>query len=261
MSKSKIEWTDYTINFISGCTKLSQGCKNCYAEKMHKRLNAMGANGYEQPFSEVKFNIDKLLKQMDRLARKTKPLKVFVNSMSDTFHSKIKDGQIIWFLDEMEEYPNYTFQLLTKRYGRLDLFTMLHGLPSNIWLGVSICNNDDLLNASHHLDHTKEQCDNTLFVSFEPLLEELDERLLEWHIEKNFDWIIVGGESGPGARPMNLDWVRKIRDICIKYNRPFFFKQYSAYKNYNYKNNILDGKVWEQFPRGEVACQDQQSKG
>lgn len=259
---SKIEWTDKTINFVAGCSPLSDGCKNCYAKKLHKRLHGMKTKGYEKPFNEVVINLDRLKHGLEKLPKK--PCRVFINSMSDTFHSDISYDIIEQAFDMMSKYPQHIFQILTKRYDRLNYFKgeYMCGEDSvkyeNVIFGISICNNDDLEVA--HSEFIKSYQSGIYynpqtyymlldFVSIEPLIEMLDIELLERFVQgTELKQIIVGGESGHNARLMNIDWVREIRDLCIEHHVPFFFKQSSQYKNKDFKNNELDGVIWEQFP-------------
>ena len=229
---SNIEWTDETWNPVTGCTKVSAGCKNCYAEKMAKRLKAMGQPRYKDGF--------KLTLQKDLIHRPStwkKPRMVFVNSMSDLFHEDVPS----WFLGsvfgEMIYCKRHTFQVLTKRSKRL-LEMMPFAWASNIWIGVSVENQK----TKHRIDDLRNCGAKVKFLSLEPLLEDLGDLNLD-----GIDWVIVGGESQSGARPMQADWVRNIRDQCIAQNVPFFFKQWGGVRKKK-GDNVLDGKRWEQYP-------------
>lgn len=211
MSNSKIEWTNETINIITGCSKKSEGCRNCFAEKMHKRLKAMGQAKYNLPFDNVVFHYDVLKTQLG-----TKPKMYFVNSMSDTFHEKISDEQIDKILAFCGKYPQHVFQILTKRAERITNFIY----PDNVWLGVTV------ESAKHkgRIDYLRRTNAPVKFLSCEPLLEDLGELDLT-----GIDWVICGGESGCKARPMHPDWVRNIQRQCEEQNVPFFFKQWGEF--------------------------------
>lgn len=212
---SKIEWTEKTWNIITGCTKHSEGCKNCYAEKMTKRLAAMGQKKYTKGFNKVVFHPEELSRKFGK-----KPQMIFVNSMSDTFHKDITDKQIRDILFTIrnfkEQNSGLTFQLLTKRAERLKYFDY----PNNVWLGVTV----EKAEYKHRIDSLKDTHANRKFLSCEPLLGDLGELDLT-----GIDWVICGGESGSGARPMHPDWVRNIQRQCQEQNVPFFFKQWGEW--------------------------------
>lgn len=212
MSKSNIEWTEETWNPITGCTKYSEGCKNCYAEKMTKRLAAMGQKKYAEGFNKVVIHYEEFNRNFGK-----KPKMIFVNSMSDTFHKDVPSNQIERILLYAAYNKQHIFQILTKRAERLQLFN--YHSP-NIWLGVTI-EHADYKYRIFHLKHTNAKIK---FLSCEPLLGDLGELDL-----KGIDWVIVGGESGHNARPMNPDWVRNIHKQCVEQNVPFFFKQWGEW--------------------------------
>lgn len=223
-----IEWTEHTWNPVTGCTKVSQGCKHCYAERIADRF--WGA----RPFTEVRCH-------PERLAYPTKiraPSKFFVNSMSDLFHPDVPDAFIRQVFDVMASCDRHTFQVLTKRSERL--LEMAATLPwrANIWMGVSVEDEhvvgriDDLRSAPAHVR----------FLSLEPLIGPLDKLDL-----RDIHWVIVGGESGPGARAMNRDWVRTIRRQCRAANVPFFFKQWGGVVK-KLAGRELDGRTYNEFP-------------
>lgn len=213
---SKIEWTNETWNPVTGCTKYSQGCQNCYAEKMHKRLTAMGQEKYSKPFNEVVFHKEALSNhKFSRLDTKRKL--IFVNSMSDTFHKDVTDSQIKDILDECEWNDPNVFQILTKRAERLPDFEY----PFNVWLGVTV----EMAKYKSRMQYLKQTNAKIKFLSCEPLLEDLGELDLT-----GIDWVICGGESGKNARPMHPDWVRNIQRQCQEQNVPFFFKQWGEWK-------------------------------
>lgn len=210
---SKIEWTEKTWNIITGCTKRSEGCRNCYAEKMHKRLCAMCQNKYADGFNKVVFHMEELNRNFGK-----KPKMIFVNSMSDTFHANVEDNSIIYILDMINQNKQHTFQLLTKRSERLQYF----GYPSNVWLGVTVEHPD----YKFRIDDLRETHTKVKFLSCEPLLGDLGELDLS-----GIDWVICGGESGHNARPCHPDWVRNIQRQCVEQNVPFFFKQWGEWQN------------------------------
>ena len=212
---TKIEWTNETWNPVTGCTKYSQGCQNCYAEKMHKRLTAMGQEKYSKPFNEVVFHKEALSNhKFSRLDTKRKL--IFVNSMSDTFHIDVTDSQIKDILDECEWNDPNVFQILTKRAERLPDFEY----PFNVWLGVTV----EMAKYKSRMQYLKQTNAKIKFLSCEPLLEDLGELDLT-----GIDWVICGGESGHKARPMHPDWVRNIQRQCKEQNVPFFFKQWGEF--------------------------------
>jgi protein gp37 len=234
MSKnSKIEWTEATWNPITGCTKVSSGCKNCYAERMSHRLKAMGnpnyANGFDLTIHKDSFDIPLHWK---------KPRMIFVNSMSDLFHEDVPKDIIIDLIDIMRKAERHTFQVLTKRSGRLKEIDKFISWPENVWVGVSV-ENKNVLFRVHDLLETNSKIK---FLSLEPLLGPIPKLP-----QKGVDWVIVGGESGPGARPMNKEWVQDIRDQCKSSNTPFFFKQWGGF-NKKKNGRKLDGRTWNQMP-------------
>jgi len=220
MAKSNIEWTNNTWNVVTGCTKHSEGCQNCYAEKMHKRLAAMGQEKYKQPFSEVVFHreeLEKSNKGLFKAGKRYKTVMWFINSMSDTFHEKITRGEIVSILTRCALWDeNNIFQILTKRAERLPDFDY----PENVWLGVTV----EMAKYKSRMDYLKKTNAKVKFLSCEPLLGDLGELDLA-----GIDWVIAGGESGKNARPCHPDWVRNIQRQCRKQNIPFFFKQWGEW--------------------------------
>ena len=234
MARSAIEWTDATWNPVTGCSKVSEGCRHCYAERMAARLQAMGQAKYRDGF-EVALHPEHL----EDPFKWKKPRMVFVNSMSDLFHEKIPVGFIDSVFETMVRCPQHTFQVLTKRPGR----AVTLGLPwaRNIWFGVSV-------ESSKQMERVRCLVDNSAasvsFVSAEPLLGPLPCLGRYMH---DLDWIIAGGESGPGARPMHPDWAREVRDLCVQARVPFFFKQWGG-TNKKKAGRVLDGRTWDQMP-------------
>ncbi|MCY4365039.1 MAG: phage Gp37/Gp68 family protein [Chloroflexi bacterium] len=231
---SKIEWTEVTWNPVTGCTKISHGCKNCYAERLAKRLQAMGVQKYRMGF-EVALHPEVL----GQPAHWHKPRHVFVNSMSDLFHQAVPTEYVQAVFNVMSKYPQHKFQVLTKRPARVrHLHRELEWAP-NIWLGVSI----ESERWTDRLIHIKETDAAVKFLSLEPLLGPLPNLDLS-----GIDWVIVGGESGPGARPLHPEWVREIRDNCVRNDVPFFFKQWGGvFKKRT--GRTLDGRTWDEMPK------------
>ena len=233
-TKSSIEWTESTWNPLTGCNKISPGCKHCYAERMAKRLHAMGQPNYANGFRLT----------LHPLAIETpltwkKPQMIFVNSMSDLFHEKVPLEFILRVFDVMRRASWHTFQVLTKRSARLVELESAIEWPDNVWMGVSVENRD----YTYRIDHLRNTHARTKFLSLEPLLGPLNGLDLEC-----IDWVIVGGESGPGARPLDPEWVVNIRDQCQRVRVPFFFKQWGGVWKKR-TGRSLDGRTWDEMPR------------
>ena len=232
-ARSAIEWTETTWNPVTGCTKVSHGCKHCYAERMARRLRVMGAPKYRNGFSVTLHPETVALP----LAWK-KPAVVFVNSMSDLFHRSVPVSFIEAVFDTMNSASRHTFQLLTKRPARAARLAGRLTWTPNIWLGASIESERWI----GRLEFLRQTGARTKFLSLEPLLGPLPGLDLD-----GVDWVIVGGESGPGARPMEPDWARSIRDKCLSGGTPFFFKQWGGvFKKRT--GRILDGRTWDEMP-------------
>lgn len=230
---SAIEWTDATWNPVTGCTKVSAGCKNCYAERMANRLKAMRVPQYAAGF---RVTLQPQALDLPRLWRR--PRKVFVNSMSDLFHKEVPAEFIERVFRVMNECPQHTFQLLTKRpETAVALSDQLTWSP-NIWMGTSIENAIVL----HRVKSLQQIPAQVRFLSVEPLLGPLPRLPLN-----GIHWVIVGGESGPGARPMAGAWIEQIRDQCTKRSVPFFFKQWGG-TNKKKTGRLLAGRTWDQMP-------------
>lgn len=230
---SAIEWTQSTWNPVTGCSKVSPGCKHCYAERMAERLQAMGQANYARGFQVTAHE-----HALDLPLTWKKPQMVFVNSMSDLFHEKVPEAFIIRVFDVMRRAWWHTFQILTKRAERLETLGKRLDWPANVWMGVSVESRKYL----YRLDHLRRTPAAIHFVSFEPLLEGLGVLDLD-----DVHWVIVGGESGSGARPLDEAWVTEIRDQCGAGRIPFFFKQWGG-TNKKRAGRILDGRTWEQMP-------------
>jgi protein gp37 len=230
---STIEWTDMTWNPVTGCTKVSQGCKHCYAERMAQRLQAMGNARYQQGFA-VTLHED-LIEEPLKWGR---PRLVFVNSMSDLFHEEVPFAFIQRVFDTMRQAPQHVFQILTKRSARL--LEMAHDLPwsENIWMGVSVEDAQVIC----RINHLQQVPAHIRFLSCEPLIGPLDALPLE-----GIHWVIVGGESGPGARPMQPAWVDSILLQCRNAGVPFFFKQWGGAQKKR-KGRVLHGRTYNEFP-------------
>jgi len=213
---SKIEWTEITWNPVTGCTKVSPGCAHCYAHAMARRLQAMGQPNYRNGFRVTLHE-----RALEVPLRWRRPRMIFVNSMSDLFHENVPRWFIRRVFEVMCQTSHHRFQLLTKRSERLLALSDDLPWPKNVWAGVSVENSDYLF----RLDHLRRTAARLKFVSFEPLLGPVHEDLDLTGI----DWVIVGGESGPRARPMHPDWVRGIRDRCMAAGVPFFFKQWGEW--------------------------------
>lgn len=240
-TQSAIEWTEQTWNPVTGCTKISPGCKHCYAETMARRLHAMNVHGYENGF-----NLTLLPERLAEPLKRKKPTVYFVNSMSDLFHEEIPDAFIRHVFDVIRQTPQHTYQILTKRADRLMKFLHHNDAPQNAWLGVSV---EDRKHGLPRIDALRDITAQIRFLSIEPLLEDLGKVDL-----RGIDWVIVGGESGPKARPMKQEWVINIQRQCEQQNVAFFFKQWGGWgadgKKRAKKHNgrILLGKTWDEMP-------------
>jgi protein gp37 len=233
-TNSSIEWTEATWNPTTGCDKVSPGCSNCYAERFAERWRGIPGHPYEQGF-DIKVWRDRLKLP---LAWK-KPRLIFVNSMSDLFHSEIPEEFIEEVFEVMRQASWHQFQVLTKRPQRmLEIANKLHELPPNVWAGVSV----ESQAWAWRAELLKEIPAKVRFLSCEPLLGPLTLSLTNLH------WVIAGGESGPGARPVQADWVRDIRDQCVAADVPFFFKQWGGFQKKK-NGRELDGEIWDELPK------------
>jgi protein gp37 len=233
-TKSTIEWTESTWNPVTGCTKISVGCQNCYAERMAKRLQAMKHPNYIDGFNAVKCCPDVL-----EVPYKWKRSQmIFVNSMSDLFHNDVPPDFIKRVFFVMNETQWHTYQVLTKRAERLEELAELFKWSPNIWMGVSVETADHV----DRIDHLRNVPSAVRFLSIEPLLGPLPDLNLD-----GINWVIVGGESGPKARPMKAEWAEDIRDQCLKANVPFFFKQWGGVQKKK-AGRLLDDRTWDEMP-------------
>jgi len=241
MKKSKIEWTEETWNPTTGCTKVSAGCKNCYAEVMANRLKAMGTPGYENGFE---FTL--MPERLEQPLKKKKATKYFVNSMSDLFHEKMPKVFLDKILGVINLTPQHIYQILTKREDAMFEYFNKKQIPENIWLGVSV---EDKKNGVPRIDKLRNINASIKFLSVEPLLEDIGQIDLT-----GIDWVIVGGESGAKARPMKKEWALSVKKQCEEQNVAFFFKQWGTWgadgvkRSKKSNGRILEGKVWSEYP-------------
>jgi protein gp37 len=228
-----IEWTETTWNPVTGCLKVSQGCKHCYAERMAKRLKAMGAERYRNGFKPT------LQDDLIDLPRQwKKPRIIFVNSMSDLFQTAVPEYFIRQVFATMEDCPQHTFQILTKRSERLRTLGATLPWPRNVWMGVSV-EDDRVIDRIHNLTTVPAQ---VRFLSCEPLIGPLENLPLD-----GIHWVIVGGESGPGSRPMRAEWVESIHNQCRTANIAFFFKQWGGARKHQ-TGRELYGRTYDEMP-------------
>lgn len=241
MATSRIEWTEQTWNPVTGCTKVSPGCKHCYAERMARRLQAMGASGYARGFA-LTLRDDRLGQPLGR----KKPTLYFVCSMADLFHEDVPDTFIDRVLATIHRTPWHTYQLLTKRAERLPDFFANRPVPPNVWLGVTV---EDRRYGLPRIDLLRQIPARVRFLSVEPLLEDLGPLDLD-----GIDWVIVGGESGPEARPMRPEWALAVRDSCEATDVAFTFKQWGAWgsdgvrRDKKANGRMLAGQIWNGRP-------------
>ena len=237
-TRSSIEWTESTWNPLTGCTKISPGCKHCYAERMARRLQAMGQPNYADGF-QLTLHPHALEAPLGW----KKPQMIFVNSMSDLFHRDVPNEFILQVFDVMQRACWHTFQLLTKRSDRLfELSAQLPWSP-NVWMGVSVESRD----YQYRMDHLRQTGARVKFLSLEPLLGPLHTLDLT-----EINWVIAGGESGPGARPLQEEWLLDIRDQCQTNRVPFFFKQWGGVWKKR-AGRLLEGRTWDEMPHPAVS--------
>lgn len=232
-TNSSIEWTESTWNPLTGCNKISPGCTHCYAERMAFRLKAMGKENYANGF-KLTLHESALEKPLEW----KKPQVIFVNSMSDLFHKDVPVEFVLRTFDVMRRAHWHTFQVLTKRAERLEELSPQIEWPENVWMGVSV----ETEKYTYRIDHLRRTGARTKFLSLEPLLGPLPNLNLQ-----NINWAIVGGESGPGARPMEREWVTEIRDQCLAARVPFFFKQWGGVQKKR-AGRTLEDRTWDEMP-------------
>jgi protein gp37 len=232
-SNSHIEWTDATWNPVTGCTKISPGCKHCYAERLANRLQAMGQANYRNGFK-----VTLQPHMLDVPLRWRSPKRIFVNSMSDLFHEDLPGEYIERVFDVMRRADWHQYQVLTKRSDRVLQLSKQLPWAAHIWMGVSV----ESEKYAFRIDDLRKTGAYVKFLSLEPLLGPLPKLNL-----RGIDWAIVGGESGPGARPVDPSWVTDLRDQCLKADVPFFFKQWGGVQKRK-TGRILEGRTWDQMP-------------
>ena len=232
-TKSAIEWTESTWNPVTGCTKISAGCRNCYAERMAMRLKAMGQPNYANGFKPT-CHYDAL----ELPLKWKKSQMIFVNSMSDLFHREVPTAFIREIFFTMNHAPWHTFQILTKRAGRMAQIAHHFQWSPNVWMGVTVESADYV----DRIDHLRQVSAAVRFLSLEPLLGPLPDLNLE-----GINWVIVGGESGPGSRPIRPEWVTNIRDQCLEADVPFFLKQWGGTQKKK-AGRLLEKRTWDQMP-------------
>ncbi len=235
---STIEWTQTTWNPVTGCTKVSPGCRNCYAECMARRLRAMGSKNYANGF---KLTVHEHV--LGAPLQWKRPMRVFVNSMSDLFHEDVPLEFIRQVFEVMRQSRHHDFQVLTKRAERLSALNSSLPWPNNVWMGVTV----ETADYRFRIDHLRRTGARIKFLSLEPLLGPIPSLDLQ-----SIDWVIVGGESGPRARPISQEWVSGIRDQCLTARVPFFFKQWGGRKRKK-AGRLLEGRVWEEMPISRKA--------
>lgn len=240
MANTSIEWTDKTWNPVTGCTKISAGCTNCYAEVMARRLQGMGKPKYQDGF--------KVTIHHSALNEPTKwknPQNIFVCSMGDLFHEKVPYSFVDEVISVINNTPQHRYQILTKRAERMEEYFSNKIVPKNVWLGVTV----DIKESKKRIDHLRNLDATIKFLSCEPLLEDLGDLNLD-----NIDWVIVGGESGSKARPMQEEWVLSIKNQADKQKSAFFFKQWGTWGSDGIKRNKklngkkLNGKIYQSMP-------------
>ena len=245
MKTTKIEWTEATWNPSIGCSKVSAGCKNCYAEVMARRLQAMGTTGYEDGFE---FKV--LSERLYQPANIKKPTKFFVNSMSDLFHEKMQFDFLDKIFEVITSTPQHHYQILTKRENILQKYLSERIVPTNVWLGVTV----EHENTKHRIDILRKIDASVRFVSIEPLINDVGALNLD-----GIHWVIVGGESGNSARPMKPQWAINVQKQCVNQKVAFFFKQWGTWgedgvrRNKKENGSILLGKEWKEEPKVEIV--------
>lgn len=246
MAETKIEWTDKTWNPVTGCTKKSEGCAHCYAEVMARRLKGMGQQKYQNAF-QLTIHPDDL----DEPLRWRGSHNIFVCSMSDLFHEEVSFHFIDQVMETIRKTPQHRYQILTKRAERMQEYFTTHEVPANAWLGVTV----EVQRTKFRIDCLRSLNASIRFLSCEPLLEDLGEINLE-----GIDWVIVGGESGVKARPMQEDWVLNIKQQTQKQNAAFFFKQWGTWGQDGIKRNkhangkLLQGEIVQNMPKERKIC-------
>ena len=244
---SSIEWTEQTWNPVTGCVKVSPGCKHCYAEVMARRLEAMGTPGYEHGFRTISL----LPERLEQPLKRKKPTVYFVNSMSDLFQVGVPFAFVDQIMDVISRTPQHTYQILTKRAERMHEYFLSRTVPDNAWLGVSV---EDKKYGKTRMPYLRKIKAKTRFLSVEPLLEDVGVLNL-----RGISWVIVGGESGARARPMREEWALSVRDQCLENGVDFFFKQWGSWgvdgakRSKRENGRKLEGRVWDMIPMLNIA--------
>lgn len=232
---SAIEWTTATWNWATGCTKISEGCRNCFMFRLYPRLKGMGLPTYQWSPNETRLHKEVL----DKPLHWKRSRMIFTNSMSDFFHEKIPFEFLDSVMNTIDQTPHHNYQVLTKRSWRMLGFSdRIGGFPENVWCGVTV----ESAPYKFRIDHLRKTRADIRFVSFEPLIGPVGRLDLS-----DIHWVIVGGESGPDCRPCKVEWVKEIRDQCIKSGAAFFFKQWGGFRPKS-GGRLLDGREWNQFP-------------
>lgn len=240
-TQSKIEWTEQTWNPVTGCTKVSPGCKHCYAETMAYRLKAMGTAGYENGFK-----LSLMPERLTQPLQRKKPTMYFVNSMSDLFHEDIPFEYIDQVMQVIKQTPQHTYQILTKRAERMAEYYASRSISNNIWQGVTV---EDRAYGVPRINELRKVSARIRFLSVEPLLEDIGKINLD-----GIHWVIVGGESGAKARPMEESWVLSIQEQCEQQDAAFFFKQWGTWgadgkkRNKHANGRALQGRMYSSYP-------------
>ena len=243
MANSKIEWTNKSWNPVTGCSKVSEGCKHCYAEVMARRLKAMGQIKYSNGFHVTTHE-----ESLNEPLKWHKPQMIFVCSMGDLFHEKVPDDFIDRVMKTIEKTPQHRYQLLTKRADRMAVYFSNHPIPHNAWLGVTV----ECKSSIPRIDLIRKLNASVKFLSCEPLVEDLGKMNLD-----GINWIIVGGESGMQARPMKEDWALNVKQQAETMSIPFFFKQWGTWgadgikRNKHVNGKLLQGKIIQELPKFE----------
>ncbi len=232
--RTKIEWTESTWNPVRGCTKVSPGCAHCYAETFSERFRGVSGHAFEQGF-DLRLVPEALA--LPRTWRRGRL--VFVNSMSDLFHESVPDDYIRQVFEVMRQTPRHTYQVLTKRAERMAEIAHALAVPKNVWMGVSV----ESAQWVWRIERLREVPASVRFLSLEPLLGPIEALTLD-----GIQWVILGGESGPKARPLQVEWVRSIRDQCLAAQVPFFFKQWGGTRK-KVTGRRLDRRTWSEWPR------------
>jgi protein gp37 len=253
-AKSSIEWTEATWNPTTGCDRVSTGCDHCYALRLAGRLKRMGSGKYQNDgdprTSGPGFAVTLHPEALSIPLTWSTPRMIFVDSMSDLFHARVPVSFVREVFDVIASTPQHTYQLLTKRARRLSMYADALEWPPNLWVGVSVENSEQL----HRIEDLKKVPATIRFLSCEPLLDSLEGLTLT-----GIDWVIVGGESGPDARPVDAEWIKAIRDQAVRAEVPFFFKQWGG-RTAKSGGRTIDGRTWEEYPKHAYRLSDRNGR-